>query len=179
MRASSEALCNLRIQAPSTVHYCRLMVCGNFDGCSGKSAVLFHFACKRAQLGQGPVIFIRHRLAQNDDAPALPVGIAARDPVLQNIHMRCTLALPFAPSRSGMPEVTRLPSRPSAQTCMVREAFMVPDGFKECYGFALLPTDRYLDTLNDLKKFGACLHLLPDPPAAIVVDDFSRFNMAL
>ncbi len=62
---------------------------------------------------------------------------------------------------------------------MVPEALLLHDGSKECYCIAMLPIHRYLDSLNDLKKFGACLHLLPDPPAAIVVDDFSRFNMAL
>mmetsp|Transcript_3001 Transcript_3001/g.8776 ORF Transcript_3001/g.8776 Transcript_3001/m.8776 type:complete len:258 (-) Transcript_3001:304-1077(-) len=90
---------------------------------SGKTALLFHLACKRAALGQGPVIFVRHRLARNDDAPALPCGLSAQDPLLENIHL------------------------------------------------------RYLSSLGELKTFGACLHLLKSPPAALIIDDFSRFEL--
>jgi len=36
-----------------------------------------------------------------------------------------------------------------------------------------LITCRYIHDLNQLKSFGACLHLAPNPPAAILVDNLS------
>lgn len=32
----------------------------------------------------------------------------------------------------------------------------------------------YVHDLHQLRSFGACLHLLQDPPAAILVDDLAR-----
>lgn len=37
---------------------------------------------------------------------------------------------------------------------------------------------RYLDTLADVKKLAASIHLLEQPPAAILVDNLSGFAHA-
>jgi hypothetical protein len=37
---------------------------------------------------------------------------------------------------------------------------------------------RYLDTLADVKKLAASIHLLEQPPAAIIVDNLSGFEHA-
>lgn len=35
---------------------------------------------------------------------------------------------------------------------------------------------RYISDLNKLKNFGACLHLCPNPPAAVIVDNLSQLT---
>ena len=37
---------------------------------------------------------------------------------------------------------------------------------------------RYLETLNDVKKLAASIHLMQQPPAAIIVDNLSSFEYA-
>ncbi|KAK9814084.1 hypothetical protein WJX72_000412 [[Myrmecia] bisecta] len=37
---------------------------------------------------------------------------------------------------------------------------------------------RYLDTAADLQKYAACIHLSPNPPQALIVDDLSEFIVA-
>lgn len=38
----------------------------------------------------------------------------------------------------------------------------------------LYHVSRYVHDLQQLRSYGACLHLLPEPPAAIIVDDLSK-----
>jgi hypothetical protein len=33
---------------------------------------------------------------------------------------------------------------------------------------------RYVQDLHQLRNFGACVHLLQDPPAAVIVDDLAH-----
>lgn len=37
-------------------------------------------------------------------------------------------------------------------------------------------TCRYISDLDQLKNFGACLHLCPKPPAAVIVDNLSQLT---
>lgn len=62
---------------------------------SGKTSMLFRYACSLASAGLS-VVYLCQRSRIEDAPPALPPGIGPDHPILQNIAMRCANIIYFS-----------------------------------------------------------------------------------
>ncbi len=124
---------------------------------SGRTALLFHYAYSRAATGEH-IVFITRTKAVEREPPVLPAGVTKDDEAFGRIHMRWT--------------------RSSMLTCM-QALRPGPVHFAAGGGLSTHPLSvayRYLETLTDIRKFVASLHILEHPPAALIVDDLAKFE---